>query len=71
MWKPIAGGVGALLKPEQQAAGARPGRLAEGGVEVVVRGGQNEAFFALVRGDRVLRAWRVSSRVDPRRDPAR
>jgi hypothetical protein len=61
MWKPIGGGVGALFKPEQQAAGARPGRLAEGGVEVVVRGGQNEAFFALVRGDRVLRAWRVST----------
>jgi hypothetical protein len=60
MWKPIAG-VGALLKPEQQAAGARPGRLAAGGVEVVVRGGQNEALFALVRGDSVLRAWRVSS----------
>ncbi len=61
MWKPVGGGVGALLKPDQQAAGARSGRLAEGGVEVVVRGGQNEAFFALVRGDRVLRAWRVSS----------
>jgi hypothetical protein len=61
MWKPIGGGAGALLEPGQQAAGARPGRLAEGGVEVVVRGGQNEAFFALVRGDRVLRAWRVSS----------
>ena len=26
-----------------------------------MRGSQNEAFFALVRGDRVLRAWRVSS----------
>jgi hypothetical protein len=61
MWKPIGGGVGALLKPDQQAVGSRPGRLAEGGVEVVVRGDQNEAFFALVRGDRVLRAWRVSS----------
>ncbi len=61
MWKPIAGGVGALLKPEQQAAGARPGRLAAGGVEVVVRGAPNEALFALVRGDSVLRAWRVSS----------
>jgi hypothetical protein len=61
MWKPIGGGVGALLKPDQQAAGARPGRPAEGGVEVVVRGGQNEAFFALVREDRALRAWRVSS----------
>ena len=61
MWKPVGGGVGALLEPDQQAAGARSGRLAEGGVEVVVRGGQNESFFALVRGDRVLRAWRVSS----------
>jgi hypothetical protein len=61
MWMPIGGGAGALLKPYQQAAGARPGRPAEGGIEVVVRGGQNEAFFALVRGDRVLRAWRVSS----------
>ncbi len=61
MWKPIAGGVGALLKPEQQAAGARPGRLAAGGVEVVVRGRQDEALFALVRGDSVLRVWRVSS----------
>ena len=61
MWKPIAGGVGALLKPEQQAAGARPGRLAAGGVEVVVRGAPNEALFALVRGDSVLRAWQVSS----------
>jgi hypothetical protein len=61
MWKPVGGGAGALLKPDQQAAGARSGRLAEGGVEIVVRGGQNEALFALVRGDRVLRAWRVSS----------
>jgi hypothetical protein len=61
MWEPVGSGVGALLGPEQQAAGARPGRLAGGGVEVVVRGGQNEAVFALVREDRVLRAWRVSS----------
>jgi hypothetical protein len=61
MWKPLGGGVGPLLEPEQQAAGARPGRLEAGGVEVVVRGGQSEAFFALVRGDHVLRAWRVSS----------
>jgi hypothetical protein len=61
MWKPIGGGFGALLKPEQQAAGARPGRLAGGGVEVVVRGGQDEAFVALVRGEEVIRAWRISS----------
>ena len=61
MWKPIAGGVGALIKPAQQAAGARPGRLAAAGVEVVVRGGQSEALFALVRADSVLRAWRVAS----------
>jgi hypothetical protein len=61
MWKPIGGGVGALLEPEQQAAGARPGRPEAGGVEVVVRGGPSEAFFALVVGEHVLRAWRVSS----------
>ena len=61
MWKPVGGGAGALLEPAQQAAGARPGRLAAGGVEVVVRGGPNEALFALARGDRVVRAWRVSS----------
>jgi hypothetical protein len=60
MWLPV-GGAAALLRPEQQAARARPGRLAEGGVEVVVRGDRREAFFALVRGDRVARAWRVSS----------
>jgi hypothetical protein len=61
MWEPVGGGVGALLEPDQQAASARPGRLAEGGVEVVVRGGQNEAVFALVRGRRVLQAWGVTS----------
>ena len=61
MWKPVGGGIGALLEPDQQAARARSGRLAAGGVEVVVRGGQNEALLALVRGDRVQRAWRVSS----------
>jgi len=60
MWAPI-GGAGALLEPDQQAAGARPARPADGGLEVVVRGGREEAFFALVRGDRVIRAWRVSS----------
>jgi hypothetical protein len=61
MWKPVGGRIGALLDPGQQAARARSGRLAAGGVEVVVRGGQNEVLLALVRGDRVQRAWRVSS----------
>ena len=60
MWVPI-GGPAALLGPEQQAAGARPARVAEGGLEVVVRGGRTEAYLALVDGDNVVRAWRVSS----------
>jgi hypothetical protein len=42
-------------------AGSRAARPARGGVEVVVHGTQDEARFALVRGDRVLRAWRVTS----------
>jgi hypothetical protein len=60
MWLPV-GGAGHLLQPSQQAVGARPGRNIEGGAEVVVHGGRTEALFALVRGDHVLRAWRVAS----------
>ena len=60
MWLPV-GAAGRLLQPSQQAAGARPGRVVAGGAEVVVHGSQEEALVALVRGDRVLSAWRVSS----------
>lgn len=59
-WLPV-GGPGALLQPGQQAARARAGRLAGGGVEVVVHGSRTDALFALVRGTQVTRAWRVSS----------
>jgi hypothetical protein len=60
MWQPV-GGAGQLLQPSQQAAAARPGLPAAGGTEVVVQAGRTQALFALVQGDRVLRAWRVTS----------
>jgi hypothetical protein len=60
MWVPV-GGPDALLGAQQQAAGARPARVADGGLEVVVHGGPAEAYFALVDGNDVVRAWRVSS----------
>jgi hypothetical protein len=60
MWLPV-GGAGQLLQPSQQAAAARPGLPAAGGADVVVQASRTEALFALVQGDRVLRAWRVAS----------
>jgi hypothetical protein len=60
MWLPV-GGAGQLLQPSEQAFGARPGRTVGGGTEVVAHGSRTEALFALVQGDRVLRAWRVAS----------
>jgi hypothetical protein len=60
MWLPV-GGAGQLLQPSQQSAAARPGLPAAGGAEVVVHARRTEALFALVQGDRVLRAWRVGS----------
>ena len=60
MWLPV-GGAGQLLQPSQQSAAARPVLPAAGGAEVVVHARRTEALFALVQGDRVLRAWRVAS----------
>lgn len=60
MWLPVSR-AGAPLEPTAQAAGALAGRSVAGGVQVVVHAGQAEAFFALVRDDRVLRAWHVTS----------
>lgn len=60
MWLPVASS-GQLLQPSQQAAGARPSGPVTDGDEVVVQASRTEALFALVRGDRLLRAWRVSS----------
>jgi hypothetical protein len=60
-WLPVGGPAGGLFGPGQQAERARPGRLAEGGIEVVVHGSGNEAFFALALGEQILKAWRVTS----------
>jgi hypothetical protein len=60
MWLPVGSG-GQLLQPSQQNAAARAGLPAAGDVEVVVDASRTEALFALVRGDRVLRAWQVAS----------
>jgi hypothetical protein len=59
-WVPVSE-EGDLLDPGRQAEGARSGLRAGGGVEVVVHGSHGEAMFALVRDDRVLKSWRVSS----------
>ena len=60
MWLPV-GSADHLLQPSQQAARARPSRPGADGSEVVVSAIDAQAFFALVRGDRVVRAWQVSS----------
>lgn len=63
MWFPLRRGV-ALLQPSEQARGARSGLVAGDGSEILVRGGPREAMFAVARGDRVARAWRVVSETD-------
>lgn len=60
MWLPI-GRAGLPLEPTAQVAAARAGRSVVGGAEVVVSANRAQALFALVRGDRVLGAWRVTS----------
>lgn len=60
LWFPLRQGPSPLAAAEQ-AAGARAGRPAAGGVEVVVRAARREASFALLRGGRVDQAWRVLS----------
>jgi hypothetical protein len=59
-WIPVSRG-GELVDAGQQAAGARIGLDVGGGTDVIVRGRGNEALFALVRADRIVHAWRVSS----------
>lgn len=63
LWFPLRRG-GQTLQPAEQARSARPGLSVGGGDEIVVRGGPREATFAVVRGERVMRAWRVSSETD-------
>lgn len=60
VWFPLRRGA-APLGAAEQATGARPGRPVAGGLDVVVRGNQREATFALVAGDRVVRGWRITS----------
>jgi hypothetical protein len=60
MWLPT-GAARPPLAPAQQFAAAEPARLMDDGRSVVVRATDEEARFALVRGDRVVQAWVVRS----------
>lgn len=62
-WVPVAVG-GTLLPPAVQAAGAQPGQAIGGERQVVVSASPHEAWFAIVRGWEVVRAWRVASQTD-------
>lgn len=52
------------LPPAQQLAAAEPARVVDDGRSVVVSASDEQARFALVRGDRVLRAWTVRSKTN-------
>jgi hypothetical protein len=58
-WLPARSGR-AALSPAEQVARSRQARLFGGGEEVLVRASPNEARFALVRGDKAVRSWRVA-----------
>lgn len=60
VWLPV-GSAGAPLSPAAQSAGASAGRSTDGGAQVVVRGSASSGLFALVQGDHVIGAWRVTS----------
>lgn len=60
MWLPTGHGR-PPLSPEQQLAGAQPGRSVDGGVAIVVSATSAEARFALVRGGDVVHSWLVRS----------
>ena len=60
LWFPLQEG-GAPLGVSERAARARAGLEIGDRSELVVSGDLHGATFALVRGDRVLRAWRVAS----------
>jgi hypothetical protein len=59
MWLPTGAGAPPLL-PAQQLAAAEPARPVRAG-SVVASAADDEAMLALVRGDRVVRAWAVRS----------
>ncbi|MBD0330168.1 MAG: hypothetical protein ICV64_08710 [Thermoleophilia bacterium] len=60
LWLPTADGRTPLEAAAQRRL-ARAGRPVGAGTEVVVRASAAEARFALVRGEQVVRAWRVTS----------
>ena len=60
MWLPTGSGRPPLTA-EEQLAGAQVARSVSGGLAVVVSASPAEARFALVRGDDVLKSWRVRS----------
>jgi hypothetical protein len=60
MWLPTGAGR-PPLSVEEQIARAEPARSFRDGVGVVVSAGPDEARLALVRGGRVLKAWRLRS----------
>lgn len=60
VWLPVTR-LGAPLSAAAQAAAATAGRSLADGAQIVVRGSATSALVALVQGDHVLGAWRVSS----------
>jgi hypothetical protein len=60
LWLPTGAGRPPLT-PDEQTSGARPARSVGAGIGVVVDASPDEARLALVRGDRVLRAWLLRS----------
>ena len=60
MWLPTGSGR-PPLSPREQVAAAAPARIVDDGRSVVVSASDQQARFALVRGDRVLHAWLVWS----------
>jgi hypothetical protein len=60
MWLPTGPGR-PPFGPERQLATAQPARSADGGIGVVVHASPAAVKLALVRGDRVVRAWLLHS----------
>lgn len=60
LWFPVRQGARPLSQAEQ-ASRARPGLDVGGGLEAVVRAGNHQVALALVAGDRVVKAWTITS----------
>jgi hypothetical protein len=59
-WMPVAVG-GIAAAPTTQRQRGRAGRLLRSGAEVVLLRHENELRVALLAGERVMRAWRITS----------